>query len=306
MTNILSIIVIFNGEKWIKKCISSVYNYSDVFIIDNASTDATIQIVKENFPKCVIFKSDKNMGFGAANNIGMKRAQQLNYDFVFLLNQDAFIEENGLKSLVELALENPEFGIISPIQMTWDAEIIETGFYHYIIASGCRELLTDLILSSEINNKVYEVSTVLAASWFVSLDCIKKVGLFDPLFIHYGEDDNYCQRVRYHGYKVGIYPKTIVCHDKPNSKVKNKKDLSSRINTELRKQKIVLADVNLNNYDRRFISSQFNLLLRFASSILRFKISDSLVYINTLKELLLVRGRIKRSRQRNVRLESLH
>ena len=62
-------------------------------------------------------------------------------------------------------------------------------------------------------NDVYDVPYVCAASWFISKDVLETIGGFDPIFFHYGEDDNYLQRVLYHGLRVGICPAVSVCHD---------------------------------------------------------------------------------------------
>lgn len=72
--SILTIIVTYNGMKWIDKCIHSVISpsiKSDIFVVDNASSDGTPDYIAKNFPTVLLTRSSKNLGFGAANNIGL-------------------------------------------------------------------------------------------------------------------------------------------------------------------------------------------------------------------------------------------
>ena len=90
--------------KWIDKCINSVLNstlYAKIILIDNGSTDGTLEYISNNFPQAIILPNQKNLGFGKANNLGIEYALSHNCDYVYLLNQDAWIEENTLEILVK-------------------------------------------------------------------------------------------------------------------------------------------------------------------------------------------------------------
>jgi GT2 family glycosyltransferase len=63
---------------------------------------------------------------------------------------------------------------------------------------------------------VYEVKDVMAAHWLISMDCLRRTGGFSPTFRHYGEDNNYVDRVEYHGFKTGFVPATKAVHDREN------------------------------------------------------------------------------------------
>ena len=99
---IYCVIVTFNGIKWIKKSLDSIFSSSiriEVICIDNGSTDNTQNIIK-SYSSVKFIQSETNLGFGKANNIGINIALENNADFVFLLNQDAWIEKNTLKKLI--------------------------------------------------------------------------------------------------------------------------------------------------------------------------------------------------------------
>ena len=100
---VLTVIVSYNFEPWIERCLSSIRDSdypSDLVVIDNASTDRTVSIIAERYRWIRLVRSRKNLGFGQANNIGMRMALEEDYDYVFLVNQDAWIEANTVGTLV--------------------------------------------------------------------------------------------------------------------------------------------------------------------------------------------------------------
>ncbi len=215
MFSIYAIIVTYNGLRWLDRCLGSLMN-SDVpvhiVVIDNASSDGTTSYIREKYPDVVLIESKENLGFAKANNIGMRYALDHGADYVFLLNQDAWIvQSNTIDRMVEMAENHPEFAILSPMQLNGSGEkiVFESKYY----ASQNEEY--DWISDSYFGRlkDLYEVQYVCAASWFMPTKTLRTIGGFDPLFYHNGEDDNYMQRVRYHGLNVGVCTKVNVCHD---------------------------------------------------------------------------------------------
>ena len=144
-------------------------------------------------------KSPENLGFARGNNPGLRFALEHGYDAAYLLNQDAWVEEDTISELVTAAQEHPEFGILSPLQL--DA----AGAYDAQFAARCRP---------DPRKRIQEVPYVMAAHWLITRRCLETVGLFAPVFPHYGEDENYCQRVRFHGLRVGVVPSARGVHDR--------------------------------------------------------------------------------------------
>ena len=207
---IFVIIVTFNGERWIKKNLNSLRRSSvplSVIIIDNYSNDDTIKIIRENYPEVILLENDQNIGFGKANNIGLKYAIENDADYIFLLNQDAWIKPDTIEKLIELHSSDPKFGIVSPVHLNGTGTELDNYFSKCVPYKKFEEIE---------NTKTWFVETnfVNAAAWLLSRECVLKVGGFDPLFNHYGEDRDYCYRISYHGYKIGINLKTTVCHDR--------------------------------------------------------------------------------------------
>src|SRR5437879_9159961 len=118
--NIYVIIVTYNGMKWIKRCLHDVL-LSDVnvriILVDNGSTDGTPEFIENAYPDLELIKTNTNLGFGQANNIGIKKALRHRADYVFLLNQDGYVETDTIRKLVEFQLAHPDYGVLSPQQM---------------------------------------------------------------------------------------------------------------------------------------------------------------------------------------------
>ena len=132
---VLTVIVSYNFEPWIERCLSSIRDSdypSDLVVIDNASTDRTVSIIAERYRWIRLVRSRKNLGFGQANNIGMRMALEEDYDYVFLVNQDAWIEPNTVGTLVGLAEKYPDYGVLSPVHLDGKGEHLDGSFAKYV------------------------------------------------------------------------------------------------------------------------------------------------------------------------------
>lgn len=218
---ILVIIVAYNSMKWADRCYSSLRDTSvgcDVFTIDNGSTDGTPEYIKAHFPEVILHEAKQNLGFGRANNLGLQKALDEGYDYVYLLNQDAWVETDTFAKLIETSLRHPEYGVLSPLQMQADLQHMDDRFVTYVIGENQKKrpyLIEDFYFNRF--EDVYETSFVMAAHWFITSHCLQMVGGFSPTFFHYGEDNNYLQRVRYWKLKVGIVPAARAVHDRENN-----------------------------------------------------------------------------------------
>lgn len=226
---IFVIIVTYKGHLWYERCFTSLRNSEyplQTIVIDNASNDGTVEYIREHFPEIHLIESKENLGFGRANNIGMRYALDNGCDYVFLLNQDAWVEPNTLGELVRIGDKYPEYGILGPVQVNKEKTRVLNGVIQFLINPDNvnHKLFSDLILGSV--EEVYPVAEINAAAWLLPRKTLEMVGGFDPIFLHYGEDWNYLSRVLYHGLKVGLVPHVQVVHD-CNDKVEQKKGYSA-------------------------------------------------------------------------------
>lgn len=230
---IFSIVVTYNGVFWILKCLSSLVNSGvknhHIIVIDNQSQDDTVSVIKREFPSVQLLEPGENLGFGKANNLGMQLAMENYADFVFLLNQDAWVNKKMFQELLECSSNHPEFGILSPLQL--DA----TGNFDNQFSMYYKPTVS--------NSDVVEIDFVNASGWLVTASCFNRVGGFSPLFFHYGEDADYCNRVKYHGFKIGVAKNCSYVHDR-GGRVKVTVSLDKQIQQMFVTYLVRIANVN--------------------------------------------------------------
>ena len=230
---ILVIVVTYNGTRWLERCLGSVRASevpADLYVWDNDSTDGSADFVQGHFPEAKLVRSADNLGFAEANNMGFRYALEKGYDYVYLLNQDAWLEPSTLGTLISAHQAHPEYAVLSPLQMTDGFAALDKQFERIVASSGgirfrnlChprqykREGPFREGSRSDDSGSVcppMTVTRIMAAHWLVPRTALEKIGLFDKLFPLYGNDDNWCDRARYHGYKIGIVPQARAVHDR--------------------------------------------------------------------------------------------
>ena len=213
---LIVIIVTYNAIKWCKSCFDSLVSSSylnDVLVIDNGSTDDTKYFIKDVYPSVKIIENSRNQGFGKANNIGLQYALEHGYQYAYLLNQDAWVMEHTFKDLIYLMENNPEYGIISPMQLKSNLKEIDVNFRIALERIYVKDsFLENFFFKNQ--KPLLPIRQIQAAHWLVKLSAINEIGLFSPSFPHYGEDNNLCNRMWYHNFKVGVATNVYAVHDR--------------------------------------------------------------------------------------------
>src|SRR5688572_6749628 len=145
MKSIYIVIVTYNGAKWVDKCFPSLRNADypvSTIVVDNGSTDGTVAAIQTRYPEVEIIQPGQNLGFGKGNNVGMQKALGYGADFVFLLNQDAYLFKGSLKNLLKKFDEEPRAAIVSPIHFAGDERNLDFDFYRYVNPVDTPYLLT--------------------------------------------------------------------------------------------------------------------------------------------------------------------
>lgn len=225
MVKILVVIVTYNASKWIDRCISSIRNSRtplDCIIIDNKSIDDTVELLKTKYPDIMLKEPNENLGFGKGNNIGLQYAIDHDYDYVYLLNQDAWIYPDTIEKLMAVRDKDSSIGILSPMQIQANERYLDDNFADGTCShQSNKEIINDFYFKRE--KDFYEVPFVMAAHWLISRECLLSVGGFSPAFTQYGEDGNYAARARSKGFKVVIVPGSKAVHDR-EYRQRSKKD----------------------------------------------------------------------------------
>lgn len=212
MTKVYTIIVTYNGMRWIKHCLDCLNESTvktDILIIDNMSTDGTLQFVKESYPDVECFPQERNLGFGQANNVGLRYALEHGADYCLLLNQDAYLQPTAIEQMLA---QSDGKSLLSPLHLNGDGTRLDYMF-RYTLRNAHNQMADDLLIRHKLEPR-YEIGDVAAACWLMPVSIIKEIGGFNPLFFHYSEDNNYTQRMHYHGIKTWLVPHAFMCHDR--------------------------------------------------------------------------------------------
>ena len=203
---LVSIIIInYNGKSYLEKCLESIkkikYDNLEIIVVDNHSTDGTMEFLVQNYPSIITLKLDKNYGFAKPNNVAAKIAKG---DFLLFLNNDTEVTPNFLTELVQVLVGNDQIGICQSLLLKPNGEIDSSG--DFIDTIGV------VYNSKEPIDKIREISSARGASMIIRKELFLDLGGFDEQFFVSFEDVDLGWRTWIKGYKVVINPKSVVYH----------------------------------------------------------------------------------------------
>ena len=225
---VLVIVVTYNGMRWLERCLGSVQADADLYVFDNDSTDGSADFVASRFPSAKLVRSAENLGLSKPNNLGFEYAIKKGYEYVYLLNQDAWLEPGALEKLVAAAQSHPEYGVLSPMQYQDGYQIFDSQFEkilpstrkaEFVLEPGQKSTSSTRKPENVLEPEVCEVKRVMAAHWLVPVRVVEKIGPFEEeLFPLYGQDDEWCRRLHFFGLKIGVVPGARAVHDRAQRK----------------------------------------------------------------------------------------
>ncbi|MBC8034681.1 MAG: glycosyltransferase family 2 protein [Chitinophagaceae bacterium] len=300
MVSVFSIIVTYNGMQWIERCLDCLLKselQTHVVIVDNGSGDGTVDFIKARYPSVELIETGKNLGFGQGNNIGLRSALQNNADYVFLLNQDAYIQPQTIAELVKAHISHPEFGILSPVHLNGTGANFDDHFYQYLLKSDIKDMISSCLIKDEKHHSIISTPFVNAAAWLISKDCLTKTGGFDPIFFHYGEDDNYAQRVLFKKFKIGILPASRVIHDRNRPSGQVPADVKTRIKKDWIHFLNQPCDIRNNKYLSLMVKRCLRYALQVLGSAITFNKTELVYNFTMMRKILFSIAAVRRSRR---------
>jgi len=230
MLDLSIVIVNYNVRDMLRDCLRSVLESRgpisfDVTIVDNASTDGSVDMVRQEFPQVRLIASPVNGGYAYANNLGLRAAQKARY--YLLLNPDTVLPPSALADMVAYMDAKPEAGIAGPRLVLADGSLDlacrrgfptpTVSFYRF---SGLSRLFPKSRRFGRYNmtflnsDEEAEVDSVVGAFMMVRAEALERVGLLDETFFMYGEDLDWAYRIKQAGWKVFYNPAVTVLHYK--------------------------------------------------------------------------------------------
>jgi GT2 family glycosyltransferase len=194
----------------------------EVILVDNASIDDSIQHIQDEFPEVILIQNQENVGFAIANNQAMRIAKGR---YVLLLNSDTLIQPDTLETMLHFMDNHPEVGAAGCKLVLQDGTLdkaCKRGFptpsASFYYAFGISKLFPHIPRFNQYQlgykdpDDAYPVDCLVGAFMFVRRTTIDQVGMLDEEFFMYGEDIDWCYRIKQAGWVNYYYPKTQILH----------------------------------------------------------------------------------------------
>jgi GT2 family glycosyltransferase len=282
------IIVGYNGENYLKNAFDSLLNLDfpldlyEIIYVDNKSSDNSLSIAKKyaaNHDNIIIIANDKNIGFAAGNNVGIRRSRGEN---IFLFNQDAIAEKRVIKELIRAIEKDKQIGVVGAIVYYVNS--------HYTYFGGGKLYYGGFGWNWYLRNKEGECDFIAGCAMLITKEALNESGLMDEDLFAYYEDADLCSRIKKKGFKIYYTPKAIVWHDVP----KKAKRPSKNIVYLMHRNRVIYCWKNYNHkrifllLDLLFLYNIFSFYelirvpseIRFIKEVFRARI-DSLRYCLT-------------------------
>jgi GT2 family glycosyltransferase len=226
------IIVNYNVKEFLQNLLYSIYKASsniskEIIIVDNASDDGSVKLIREKFPSVQLISNKKNLGFGKANNQALKIAQG---KYILLINPDTIISEDTFDKLLSFFENNHNAGLVGCKILNPDGSLqlacrrsFPGPWTSFCKVTGLSNLFPNSKLFARYNltylseDQTYEVDAISGSFMMMRKEVYDKVGGFDEEFFMYGEDLDLCYRIQKTGYKVFYVHNTQIIHYKGES-----------------------------------------------------------------------------------------
>ena len=230
---LLSIVIVnYNVKYFLEQCLSSVYNSTgdfelEVFVVDNASVDDSVEMVREKFPQVKVIANEDNVGFARANNQALKEAKG---DYLLLLNPDTLVEPNTFEQCINFMQAHPDCGGLGVKMINGEGKFLKESKRGFPTPATSFYKISGLIRLFPHNKKIAayymghlpedetnEIEILPGAYIMLSRVAFEKVGYLDEDYFMYGEDIDFSWRIRLAGFKNYYLPSARIIHYKGES-----------------------------------------------------------------------------------------
>ena len=217
-SSVYILVLTFNRWNETRECLASVYA-SDaanarVVVMDNGSTDETLDALPREFPQVHLIQNPTNLGYAEGNNVGLRYALEQDAEFAVVLNNDVVVARDWLVPLMEAAVRESDAAFLGPlVYHASEPNVIQSAggmlprdwhSYH----RGANDI--DRQQFSKV--EAVEVDWLTGCTVLARCAALREIGLLDPAFYMYGEDIDWCVRATRAGYRVLFVPQAHVWH----------------------------------------------------------------------------------------------
>lgn len=220
------VIVSYNTRDLLRACLHSLPAAAqalgyEVFVVDNASTDGTVEMLRREFPSVYLIANSTNVGFAAANNQGLEQARGKS---LLLLNPDTEMQPGSLRTLQEWLDSHPEVGVVGPRLLNRDGSLQRSAFHFPVPRVLLLEQLSAAVLLRKVpglarsylgvwgHDRPRRVEWLVGACLLLRREALATTGLLDPDFFMYGEEIDLQKRMSDRGWQTWLVPGARVIH----------------------------------------------------------------------------------------------
>ncbi|WP_039657096.1 glycosyltransferase family 2 protein [Clostridium tyrobutyricum] len=211
------ILVNYNGHKDTIECINSFkkINYKNykIIIIDNESSDDSLNVLKKKTNGCIIIESKKNLGFAGGNNLGIKYALDHSADYIMLLNNDTLVKTDFLANMLNSFSKDKKVGLVGCKIMYYPEKNIiwyGGGYIDWFKFIGAHYGMKQIDNGQCDDEK--EIDFMTGCCMLIKAKIFEKVGFLPEDYFMYFEDVDFCVKIKNFGYKIWYNPKAVIYH----------------------------------------------------------------------------------------------
>ncbi len=213
---VVTVILNTNRREDTLACLESLrrvsYSNHRVIVLDNASTDGSVEVIRSSYPAARVIPLEQNLGYAGNNNVGIRLALEQGAGWVFVLNEDTVVDSACISHLVEVGESDPATGIVGPLVYHYDEpDIIQS-------AGGILDGRWNSIHTGQNEKDCGQFSRPRKVDWIsgcailVRREVIEQVGGLDERFFYYWEETEWCVRARRKGWQIFHVPAAKIWH----------------------------------------------------------------------------------------------
>ncbi len=222
---VVVVVLNWNGRADTAECLESLklvkYPNLEVIVVDNGSTDGSVEVFRKDYPTIDIIETGRNLGYSGGNNAGIHRALDRGADFTLILNNDAVVSPSLIEDLTAAAGANPEIGVCGPTVYDYgtEARVQATGGMIDWNRGQLRGMPPGGPEPSSAGRTI-DVDIVHGCCLLVRKEVVKAIGGFDQGFFSHWDEIDYCVRAKRAGFRVVWAENSKVWHKKGAARAK--------------------------------------------------------------------------------------
>jgi GT2 family glycosyltransferase len=226
VTDLSIVIVSWNTKKYLEECLTSLRTIDgnlsvEIIVVDNASSDGSPEMIRNQFPNVKLIESGANLGFAGGNNVGLKEASG---KYICLINSDVNVPPDCLPKMHSYMEQQPTIGLLGPGMLRTDGRVHRSGMrFPTLWTIFLRALFLDslfkglrgfggFLMKDFRFDRTKDMDVLNGWLWMARREALDQVGPLDDRFFMYAEDVDWCKRFHLAGWRVVFYPEAKALH----------------------------------------------------------------------------------------------